>query len=277
MRALIRLSLAMTLSFPTLLAAQEEPSDQPPVVDEAKILVTELSGLGLDNEILTELYWSMRDPLGSERPAKFGGGNSDSMAGMMSLLDNESVRKELGIEDFQFDEFSKLRDSIRSELNKEINLMIEEGGFDRAQLKTRMTEIQGGLVDRFRGSLLPAQADRLRQVAFHIQMRRRSVIDVLTTDPLAKELELTDAQKKALRKSAREIEQEFAVEVAKLREQAKEKLFSNLSKAQQKKLSTLLGEEFTLSEARQGNLLRINSSVPSGKQSPAGKPQGKGK
>ena len=277
MRSLIRLSLAMTLSFPTLLAAQEEPSDQPPVVDEAKILVTELSGLGLDNEILTDLYWSMRDPLGSERPAKFGGGNSDSMAGMMSLLDNESVRKELGIEDFQFDEFSKLRDSIRSELNKEINLMIEEGGFDRAQLKTRMTEIQGGLVDRFRGSLLPAQADRLRQVAFHIQMRRRSVIDVLTTDPLAKELELTDAQKKALRKSAREIEQEFAVEVAKLREQAKEKLFSNLSKAQQKKLSTLLGEEFTLSEARQGNLLRINSSVPSGKQSPAGKPQGKGK
>jgi len=267
----------MTLSFSTLLAAQEEPSDQPPVVDEAKILVTELSGLGLDNEILTDLYWSMRDPLGSERPAKFGGGNSDSMAGMMSLLDNESVRKELGIEDFQFDEFSKLRDSIRSELNKEINLMIEEGGFDRAQLKTRMTEIQGGLVERFRDSLLPAQADRLRQVAFHIQMRRRSVIDVLTTDPLAKELELTDAQKKALRKSAREIEQEFAVEVAKLREQAKEKLFSNLSKAQQKKLSTLLGEEFTLSEARQGNLLRINSSVPSGKQSPAGKPQGKGK
>ena len=277
MRALILLGLAIAFSMPTPLAAQEEPSDQPPVVDEAKILVTELAGLGLDNEILTDLYWSMRDPLGSGRPSKFGGGNSDSMAGMMSLLDNESVRKELGIEDFQFDEFSKLRDSIRSELNKEINLMIEDGGFDRAELKTRMTQIQGDLVDRFRDSLLPAQADRLRQVAFHIQMRRRSVIDVLTTDPLAKELELTEAQKKALRKSAREIEEEFAEEVARLRQQAKEKLFSNLSKVQQKKLSTLLGQEFTLSESRQGNLLRINSSVPSGKQSPAGKPQGKGK
>ena len=75
-------------------------------------------------------------------------------------------------------------------------------------------------------------------------------------------------------KSAREIEEEFAEEVAKLREQAKEKLFSNLSKAQQRKLSTILGEEFTLSEARQGNLLRINSSVPAGKQIPAGKPPG---
>ncbi|MDP7204914.1 MAG: sulfatase-like hydrolase/transferase [Pirellulaceae bacterium] len=203
-------------------------------------------------------------------------------AAMVETMDTSVGRvlaklKELGIEDFQFDEFSKLRDSIRSELNKEINLMIEEGGFDRAQLKTRMTEIQGNLVERFRDSLLPAQADRLRQVAFHIQMRRRSVIDVLTTDPLAKQLELTEAQKKALRTSAREIEEEFAEEVARLREQAKEKLFSNLSKAQQKKLSELLGEEFTLSEARQGNLLRINSSVPSGKQAPAGKPQGKGK
>ena len=277
MRSLTIFSLFLALSFTTPLAAQEEPSDQPPVVDEAKILVTELSGLGLDNEILTDLYWSMRDPLGSGRPQKFGGGNSDYMAGMMSLLDNESVRKELGIEDFQFDEFSKLRDSIRSELNKEINLMIEDGGFDRAQLKTRMTQIQGDLVDRFRDSLLPAQAERLRQVAFHIQMRRRSVIDVLTTDPLAKELELTEAQKKALRKSAREIEEEFALEVAKLREQAKEKLFSNLNKAQQRKLSEILGEEFTLSEARQGNVLRINSSVPSGKQNPAGNSQGKGK
>ena len=76
---------------------------------------------------------------------------------------------------------------------------------------------------------------------------------------------------------AREIEEEFAVEVAKLREQAKEKLFSNLNKAQQRKLSEILGEEFTLSEARQGNVLRINSSVLSGKQNPAGNSQGKGK
>ena len=140
-----------------------------------------------------------------------------------------------------------------------------------------MAEIRGDLVSRFRESLLPEQESRLRQVAYHIQMRRRSVIDVLTTDPLAKELELTEAQKKALRKSAREIEEEFAVELAKLREQAKQKLFSNLSRAQQRKLSEILGEEFTLSEARQGNLLRINSSVPSGKQIPAGNSQGKGK
>ena len=265
MRSLTILSLLLVSSLATPLAAQKEPLDEPPLVDEAKILVTELSGLGLDNQILTDLYWSIRDPLGSERPSKFGGGNDNYMSGIMSLLDSDSVRKELGIEDFQFDEFSKLRDSIRSELNKEINLMIEDGALDGEQLKARMAEIRGDLVSRFRESLLPEQEERLRQVAYHIQMRRRSVIDVLTTDPLAKELELTEAQKKALRKSAREIEEEFAVELAKLREQAKQKLFSNLSRAQQRKLSEILGEEFTLSEARQGNLLRINSSLPSGK------------
>jgi len=258
MRSLTIFSLLLALSFTTPLAAQEELLDEPPVVDEAKILVTELSGLGLDNQILTDLYWAIRDPLGSGRPPKFGGSGDDYMSSIMSLLDNDSVRKELGIEDFQFDEFSKLRDSIRGELNKEINLMIEDGALDGEQLKARMAEIQRDLVSRF-------QESRLRQVAFHIQMRRRSVIDVITTDPLAKELELTEAQKKALRKSAREIEEEFAVELAKLREQAKQKLFSNLSRAQQRKLSEILGEEFTLSEARQGNLLRINTSVPSGK------------
>jgi hypothetical protein len=273
MRSLTILSLLLVSSLATPLPAQKEPLDEPPVVDEAKILVTELSGLGLDNQILTDLYWSIRDPLGSERPSKFGGENDNYMSGIMSLLDNDSVRKELGIEDFQFDEFSKLRNSIRSELNKEINLMIEDGVLDGEQLKARMAEIRGDLVSRFRESLLPEQEERLRQVAYHIQMRRRSVIDVLTTDPLAKELELTETQKKALRKSAREIEEEFAVELAKLREQAKQKLFSNLSRAQQRKLSEILGEEFTLSEARQGNLLRINSSVPSSKSVPAGKPK----
>ena len=196
------------------------------------------------------------------------------MSGIMSLLDDESVRKELDLEDFQYDEFSKLRDSIRADMNKEINRMIEDASLDADQLRARMAEIRGDVTSRFRDSLLPEQLDRLRQVAFHIQMRRRSVIDVLTTDPLAKELELTEAQKKALRKSAREIEEEFAEEVARLRQQAKEKLFSNLSKVQQKKLSTLLGQEFTLSESRQGNLLRINSSVPAGKQSAGGKSQG---
>jgi hypothetical protein len=81
-------------------------------------------------------------------------------------------------------------------------------------------------------------------------MHRRGVLGVLTTDPLAAELGLTDDQKEGLRVASREIEEELAREIAKLRAKAKERLISELRADQQQKLKQIVGEDFDVGSLR---------------------------
>ena len=242
-------SLLLVISCP--LAAQdqgvERTDEAQKRVDEAKLLVTELSRLGDPdlNKFLPELYWSLRAPLNSSKFAK----RSETVyevSGLMKLLQNAGVRKELQIGEVQYRDFLRLKDTITAELNGKIvsRLLEDNAQFDPVRLREQIANLRNGVSAEMEKLFVPAQLERLKQLAYQTQMAKRSVVDVLTSEPVASELNLSDKQKADLRKAAHEIEQEFAREVAKLRTKAKQKLFSRLKSDQQRKLSKIVGDEF---------------------------------
>ena len=255
---------------------KEPPTDPPKPVDEAKLLVQELSRLGDPelNKFLPELYWSLRTPLNATRYGRDPQAAYDT-TGLMKLLKNASVRKELQIGEAQYADFNRLRDTISSKLNGNIvsRLLAEDGDFDPAKLRAQIAETRDRVAKEMEQLFLPGQYDRLKQLAYQSQMSKRSVVEVLTNDPIASELNLTDDQKEELKSAGEEIEAEFAREVAKLRAQAKQKLYSKLSKNQQRKLTQLLGPNFDYHANTPAAGFGINTPSSSAK----GKQAGKGK
>ena len=75
-------------------------------------------------------------------------------------------------------------------------------------------------------------------------MRRQRAVDVLTNDPLASALDITDEQKEKLKETAQQIDEERARDIEELRTRARQKLFAELRSDQKRKLSEILGEDF---------------------------------
>jgi len=70
------------------------------------------------------------------------------------------------------------------------------------------------------------------------------LVDLLTTDPLAKELNLDEKKREALKVDAKKIDEELEKQIAKLRAEARKKIVGKLSLKQQKQLKDLLGTSF---------------------------------
>ena len=244
------LSLLLVISIGIPVAAQKQQVDW-----EAKMLTTELSRLG-DPEInlfLPELYKALAESRSetegpesgpAKEPTKFRAPRQT----MMSLLDNPSVRRELKMLDDQYEEIRarsrRIQDRARDYVYSEL-INSDDGPVSRQSVRTRLQTIREDASREIENAILPFQFERLRQIAFHVQMRQQGVVNVLINDPLATDLGITEEQKESLVEQAKEIDQELAEEIAKLRAKAKEKLFSHLKPEQQKKLETMIGEEFT--------------------------------
>ena len=96
------------------------------------------------------------------------------------------------------------------------------------------------------------------------QLRRRSLVEILTSDPLKSDLEITDNQSDELRLAEKEIEEDLQKQIAKLREKARERLLSTLKPAQKKKVEELIGDTF---ESSQSSLARSPESPEGRKKS----------
>lgn len=251
MPAIRNLSLFVMLSVCLPAAAQKQQQ-----VDwEAKMLTTELHRLG-DPEInmfLPELYDAIRESRmestdSSGAKTEIGGRKRASVAPtLMSLLNNPSVRDEIGMLDYQFAEIGDKNREIQSEVNEQVLSLLfssKNGAVNAQEVRARIQEIREYAKKEIEKAVLPYQFARLRQLAYHVQMRRQRPIDVLTSEPLATELGLTDEQQESLREEARKIEEELAREIAELRSKARDKLFARLDQTQQKKLSQIVGNDF---------------------------------
>ena len=98
--------------------------------------------------------------------------------------------------------------------------------------------------------LLPQQVTRLRQLAAQFQLRRRTLVDILTTDPLRSKLEISKEQEDALRKAEKEIEEELAREIAELRSRGRDKLLSKLKRTQREQVEEIFGDAFEFSKRK---------------------------
>ena len=181
----------------------------------------------------------------------------------MSILRNPSVRHEIEMLDGQYEDLQDRRSKIVREMNQQIlGLLDSQGGGDPFELREEISQIRARAEEATEKAVIPFQFDRLRQLQYHILMQRLGAVKVLTNDPLATELDISDAQKEELREAAEEIDEELAREIAKLRSRAMQDLFSRLKQNQQNKLSKILGEEFHYRELPKGQRQQPASSKP---------------
>ena len=173
----------------------------------------------------------------------FGGGSRSGL----SLLSDEAVKKDLGITDDQVKKLEEFQAKSRTEMQAAFqglrDLSAEERTAKFQELQKKSAEMSAAAEKEI---LLPKQIERLKQIGVQSRLGRGNLVDGLTSEPLAKDLGITDAQKEDLKKAQEEADAEMQAGIAKLREAARQKIMGKLTPDQQAKLKSLSGETITL-------------------------------
>lgn len=159
----------------------------------------------------------------------------------LGLLADADIRRDLEMMDDQYEELKTLNAAIQKRAAEQIR---ELDFSDRENLASQIRKIRDAATEELNGVLLPHQIERLQQLGVRAQLRRRSLVQVLTSDPVKTTLEITDEQSDALKAKEKEIEAELEREIAALREKAREKLLSSLRPTQKQAVEKMLGASF---------------------------------
>lgn len=182
----------------------------------------------------------------------FGGGGGGFGGGIM-LLGDENVRKDLGITDDQVKKMEEFGAKMREEMGQVFqglrDLSQEERTAKFAEIQKKMTDMTDAAQKEI---LLPKQIDRLKQISFQSRLSRGGTVDLLTSDDVAKDLGITEAQKEALKKASEEATAEMTEKMTKLRDEARQKILSVLTADQQAKIKKLTGEPITFAPVQFG-------------------------
>jgi hypothetical protein len=187
------------------------------------------SMIGLINDIV------LNQPIGST-DKQYGGTSSTP-----GLLADPGVRDEIGMMDDQYHELQELNSDIRKRMGDRLR---EIDFSDSKSAIAQIRDIQKQADQDLNSVLLPHQVQRLRQIRIRSQLRQRSLVDLLTSDPLKSELEISDDQSQQLKQAEQEIQEELAREIAKLQESARKKLLSKLNRSQQERVEEIFGAAF---------------------------------
>lgn len=182
---------------------------------------------------------------------------------VMSMLANDEIRKDLEIVDTQMDSLSQVNEEFQKRVASEMRSVDLSNA---SEVLSRMRGLTEAAKTEMEGVFLPHQLERLRQLGVQRQMSRKGVLGALLTDPIASILEISDKQKKELRDSAEEIEQELAKEMEALRAKARKKLFSKLNPEQQKELNEMIGDDFQFGKSSTGIVAGSAPQRSKGKQ-----------
>ncbi len=182
-------------------------------------------------------------------PGGFGGGPRGG--GLLDLLRNEEVRTELGILDDQLAPLREAEQEMRNQARemfsglRDLNQEEREARF--AEIRAKFEGLREEMQSKIESSLLPHQVDRLRQIATQMQIQRGGASGILN-DRMKESLGISDEQEEALRKAAEEAETEMRAKVAKLREEAQQKVLRVLTPEQRAKFQEMVGEPFELTQ-----------------------------
>jgi len=159
----------------------------------------------------------------------------------LGMLADSDVRSELEMLDDQYEEVQELNAAVQKRAAEQIRALDFS---DRENLISQINSIRERAVEELNGVLLPHQVERLQQLRMRSQLRRRSLVDILTSDPVKTKLEITDDQSTDLRDKEKEVEEELQREIAKLREKARTKLLSSLRPTQKEAVEKMLGDAY---------------------------------
>jgi hypothetical protein len=168
---------------------------------------------------------------------------------VMSMLVNPSIRKEIDMLDYQYDDVRQRHAKIIRSMNEQIvTLLKSEDQSNLGDLREQLGQIRENAEAEVEQAILPHQYDRLKQLRYHVLMRRLGPVNVITSNPLAEEIGLSPSQSKNLKQSALEINEDLEQQIAELRLRAMDKLISQLEKDQQIKLNAIMGNLFQYQE-----------------------------
>lgn len=171
----------------------------------------------------------------------YGGGDSG-----MHLLHDPSVMKDLELVDDQKERLNQVRKDYGKQL-RDVMKQFSKAKNDQERIKELQEEmqlIQKEQSEAMSNVLLPHQLDRIKQVSNQMQMNSMGTAGALQYGNLAKELEITDDQKKKLAKIQQDLQKQIAEATKRLQESAKKKVMQELTADQRSKLDDMVGEEF---------------------------------
>ncbi len=165
----------------------------------------------------------------------------------LGMLSDKNIRQEIEMVDGQYEDLKRVNSQVQKRMAEQIR------GFDfknSSDLVERMRSMRDQAQEDLNSVLLPHQIERLRQIRMQSQLRRRSLVDILTSDPVKSDLEITDRQSQELRQAEREIEEDLRKQIAKLRERARDRLLSKLNRAQKDQVEEMIGESFDFGQSK---------------------------
>lgn len=169
--------------------------------------------------------------------------------GNLNHLNDPSVMKDLELVEEQISKIGE----IRSDYNKQRQEMWTElAKVRKAKDKQRMKAVQESVADlptkqneAMSDVLLPHQLDRIKQVSRQIQMQNMGgASSAFQHGQLAKELEITDEQKKKLAEIQKQMNEDIVAKSNEIRAAAKKRALDQLTAQQKSKFQELTGEEF---------------------------------
>ena len=94
----------------------------------------------------------------------------------------------------------------------------------------------------------PSQKERLKQIVYQLEVARRGFGFAIADGFLGKAIGVSDSQRVELKEKAKSLESKTKVALGAIEEEARKRLLGNLSKAQRKAVTTLLGKPFKRDE-----------------------------
>lgn len=198
----------------------------------------------------------------AQPPGGFGGGfGGFGGGGLLGSVNDTNVQKELELLD---DQISKLQDLQRkiNEARRDAfagvnfrelqDLPEEERRAKFEALRAKSDEKRKELEKEAETILLPSQVERLKQINVQSQLRFRSTADVLASSELKAELGLSDAQIEELRKVQEETQKDMEKKLERIREEARERVYSVLTPEQREKIKKLIGSKIEFSPQQFG-------------------------
>ena len=167
----------------------------------------------------------------------------------LGLLSDARIREDIEMVD---DQYNDLRDR-QSEIQKRLASQLRSIDFtDSKNIAGEIAKIRDEAENDLNSVLLPHQVKRLRQIRMQSALRGRSLVDVITNDPVKSDLEITDGQTKDLRAFEKEVQQDLQKEIVKLQEKARDRLISKLKPEQRTPVKEMLGDTFEFRDPVKG-------------------------
>jgi hypothetical protein len=195
------------------------------------------------DELLGKWFLFVENP-GSDSTLDFAIPNPDSKKALLSLLDNRSVATELGL--------TGERQELLRHATKRLSQYSNEAGAIAIQLQINQeekskldSEVESAVVNLFSEE----EWQRLRQVAFQVEIARIGIAKALLAGRLGKQIKIEKAQRDSIAKSeAGEIK--LLETIGKVRQVANRKMLKELPALQRERAEKILGKDFQFVEER---------------------------